>query len=275
MSATYEVGDGTELTIVERREWGAIWADGAGSAPLPATEGLAFHHSTDPETSGAQTIRDLENVGQSRFRAGISYSFVITPDGRCYEGHSIRRKGTHTKNHNSTIRACCFAGTFMDHLPTPAAMETGRRLYHVGVRQGWWAPIVTGHRDWKATACPGDALYPHLDHFTTASQEEADMTPDQAKQLAQARWAATAAKAEAAATRKMVSTFYEQLIGSKDKAGPEALRQLLRETAVDADDAAKQTRPQPAADKAADADLAVSPAPPVSPWQTPPQAQQD
>lgn len=43
--------------------------------------------------------------------------------------------------------------------------------------------------------------------------------------------------------RRKLNVIYEQLIGSKDKAGPEALRQLLREDAADSDAVEKRTRP--------------------------------
>lgn len=45
--------------------------------------------------------------------------------------------------------------------------------------------------------------------------------------------------------RKQVDILFRQIIGTKDEAPAEALRQLWRDTAVDADDAAKQTRKSP------------------------------
>lgn len=47
-----------------------------------------------------------------------------------------------------------------------------------------------------------------------------------------------------AETAKKVDVLYEQLIGTKDKAGPEALRQLLRADAADSDAVEKRTRPK-------------------------------
>lgn len=236
----------TEHRIITRAEWGAEWADGAGSAPLPATEGFVVHQSDSAPSNGAQVIRNLERVGQSRFGAGISYSFLITPDGSIYEGHSIRRKGTHTGGHNSTVRACCFVGLFDTQPPTPAALDAASWLYQHGLDQGWWVDRISGHRDWKATACPGDALYALLPTIANPgapeSQEDDDMTPEQAATLAETADKVDELDDKVNAILLQVGVLYEQLIGTKGTAGPEALRQLFREDAADSDRADKQTR---------------------------------
>ena len=65
--------------------------------------------------------------------------------------------------------------------------------------------------------------------YETPNHEDDDMTPEQERLLR--------------ATAERVDVLYAQLIGTKEDAPPEALRQLLRSIAKDADDAAKQTRP--------------------------------
>jgi hypothetical protein len=69
------------------------------------------------------------------------------------------------------------------------------------------------------------------------NQPEEDMTPDQIATL-------NKAAADAAESKRMIDVLYEQLIGTKDKAGPEALRQLFREDAADSDAVEKRTRPK-------------------------------
>jgi hypothetical protein len=73
-----------------------------------------------------------------------------------------------------------------------------------------------------------DAARERVAHLITTSPGDT-MTPEQAAMLQ-----ALAAK---------VDVIYEQLIGTKDDAGPEALRQLLRATAADADATERRTRP--------------------------------
>ena len=100
------------MRIVPRSEWGARYADGAGPAPIPAADGVFLHHSVTRADSGAHAVRNLENIGQARFGAGISYTFPITPDGTVYQGHSIGRRSSHTKGHNTAGRAICFVGNY-------------------------------------------------------------------------------------------------------------------------------------------------------------------
>src|SRR3546814_11121121 len=57
-----------------------------------------------------------------------------------------------------------------DLLPTDAALAKGAALIAEG-RNRWWrfnAP-VNGHRDYKATACPGRNLYSWLDELEDGS----------------------------------------------------------------------------------------------------------
>ena len=68
----------------------------------------------------------------------------------------------------------------------------------------------------------------HLLTYQPPSEDQ--MTPEQAALLE--------------ATARKVDVLYEQLIGTKEDAGPEALRQLLRSTGADADATEKRTRPE-------------------------------
>lgn len=147
-------------TIRSRTQWGAIHARGAGPAPLPA-EFLYLHH-TVYRGSGDRAVRDVEQIGQDRFGAGISYTFPIDQRGIIYEGHGIDRKGTHTKHLNSKARAIVAIGNFEEDEPTPVLLEAIAQLVAHGFRQGWWPDRLTGgHRDapGASTACPGYQLY--------------------------------------------------------------------------------------------------------------------
>lgn len=173
------------LQIVTRATWGSRYDDGAGPAPLPAPDGLFLHHSDGPFSNGPEVVRALEAVGEARFGAGISYTFVVTPDGTCYQGHSIDRLGSHTKGHNTAGRAVVLAGDYTSQPPTPAQRETVAQLLAHGVRSGWWPTTrLRGHRDVRPTECPGTAAYAAIgsiiaraDQLLTAPplQEDDDM----------------------------------------------------------------------------------------------------
>lgn len=155
------------LTIIGRGEWGARYPDGFADAPLPA-EGVYLHHTVTvapdlapPFTDDDAAVRTLERIGQERFGGGISYTFAITPVGRVYEGHSVWRRGAHTKGLNTTHRAIALIGDYTRTAPTPQMVESCAALLVHGRRAGWWIRprLEGGHRDapGASTSCPGDA----------------------------------------------------------------------------------------------------------------------
>lgn len=153
--------------IISRETWGARHPDGFRAAPIPAQR-VWLHHSVTiapdlrvPFDDDDQAIRTLERIGQQNFGGGISYTFPVTPVGRIYEGHSINRQGAHTAGHNTTGRAICLVGDYEDRDLTPAQMDAVVWLLLHGRDRGWWvaAALAGGHRDVKATACPGLRAY--------------------------------------------------------------------------------------------------------------------
>jgi hypothetical protein len=156
-----------ELDIISRARWRAQYRGGDGSAALPARE-VWLHHSatTAPPASASLeldtiAVRLLEEIGHARFGAGISYTFVIPPSGRIFEGHGIGRRGTHTGGRNSTSRGICLLGNYEHVEPTRAQLDAVAQLLAHGAGAGWWAraALAGGHRDVKATACPGGRAY--------------------------------------------------------------------------------------------------------------------
>lgn len=153
--------------IIARAEWGAKHGNGFRDAPLPADE-VWLHHSATiapdlvaPFDDDFAAVRQLERIGAARFGGGISYTFVVTPIGLIFEGHGTARVGAHTKGHNTHGRGICLVGDYSERDLTPAQMESAVWLLREGVAQGWWktAQLAGGHRDTKATECPGDRAY--------------------------------------------------------------------------------------------------------------------
>lgn len=161
------------MRIVSRAEWGARYADGFRAAPLPARE-LWLHHSASAALVGVDAVRALERVGQERFGGGMSYTFLVTVDGAVYEGHSVARQGAHTGGRNDISRSICWVGNFEHLTPTDPMVRATARLVVDGYQRGWWAaPRLTGgHRDVRATACPGVHAYrliPRVNELATAA----------------------------------------------------------------------------------------------------------
>jgi hypothetical protein len=125
---------------------------------------LWAHHSvTNPPGPDATLeqdcahMREFEAIGQANFGQGISYTWVIMPSGRVFEGHSIDRRGAHTYQRNDRSRAVCFAGNY-DVRDLPDRMANAAALLLAEID----AEFDGGHRDVYPTACPGRYAYARL-----------------------------------------------------------------------------------------------------------------
>lgn len=156
--------------LIPRSEWGARYGNGTGARKLPATEAW-LHHSVTiapdlvaPFGDDYEAIRTLEKIGQDRFGAGISYTRCVTPAGLVFEGHSIDRIGTHTQNHNTVGVGYCLVGNYDLAAMTAEQERALAWCLQEDCRRGWLdAPKLDGgHRDLKATACPGGLAYPRI-----------------------------------------------------------------------------------------------------------------
>ena len=155
--------------IIPRSEWGARHRDGWG---LRAVRGLdKWEHHTVTGSAGPNAtleqdiarVRQVEDIGASRF-GGMSYTFLFTEAGRIFAGHSLDRIGAHTAGRNTNSVAFCLIGNY-DGAPPTAAQEAAMAwLLNYGQAQGWWNvnALTGGHRDVKATSCPGAKAYARI-----------------------------------------------------------------------------------------------------------------
>lgn len=165
------------MQIVSRAQWGARYA--AGFGPAPAARELWLHHTATatPPTSAsfdedAGDVRQVERIGQERFGGGISYTFVVLPSGRVFEGTGAGRLGAHTKGRNSIARAIVLLGNYDVGQVSPDALDAVAELVRYGHGQGWWPDRLTGgHRDapGASTACPGRFAYAHIAQINAAA----------------------------------------------------------------------------------------------------------
>ncbi|TNE56818.1 MAG: T9SS type A sorting domain-containing protein [Bacteroidetes bacterium] len=113
----------------------------------------------------------------------IGYNWVIAPDGTVFEGRAGGNNvvGAHVTGHNVNSMGVCMLGNFQSDQPTPAALESLRRLLawkscdsgidpvaaSVHPASGTSLNNISGHRDAGATLCPGDHLYSRLPEIRT------------------------------------------------------------------------------------------------------------
>ena len=157
------------MRIYTRSEWGARYRDGVGTRPVGALE-TYLHHTVTAQLPATATfeqeavqMRSVEGIGQSRFGAGISYTFLIFPSGRIFQGASVHRISYHSGGSRNTRGAgIALVGNNDRYAVTQQQRAALRDLLAHGVEQGWWksTALTAGHRDFKATACPGRYGYP-------------------------------------------------------------------------------------------------------------------
>lgn len=181
--------------VIPRSVWGPRYANGfavIGTGEwLAAGKEIWLHHSVTnpfgPDATLAQDcqhMRDFEQIGQNRFGGGISYTWVVMPSGRVFEGHSIDRQGSHTYQRNNRARAICLAGNY-DVNTLPAVMERSVAL----LLRELGATIDGPHSAVYATACPGRHAAPRIgpiNQLATSGapiNSEEDMNADESNKL--------------------------------------------------------------------------------------------
>lgn len=148
------------LEIVSRADWGARAPRSTVAIGTPSPE-LWLHHSAGSESGGAG-VRAIQNFHMdTRGWTDIAYSFLVDRDAlTVYEGRGAGIRGGHTFGHNTISHGLCVMGNFEVSSPSNALVARIADLVRHGHGRGWWpAQLSGGHRDVRATACPGHNLY--------------------------------------------------------------------------------------------------------------------
>ncbi|MDX6770595.1 MAG: peptidoglycan recognition family protein [Elusimicrobiota bacterium] len=154
-----------------RAAWGA----------RPATEPYTPHESvwrvTVHHTDGRYTATLQESLDEARFIQefhqngrkwiDIAYHYLIDEAGRVIEGRPEGVQGAHTLSNNAGNIGVTLMGKYhaaQDHEPTPAQFAALAELVRsIALRYGIDPLVeVKGHRNYKATDCPGDHAYARL-----------------------------------------------------------------------------------------------------------------
>ena len=137
-----------------------------------ATDVIIVHHigNTDADVSAATVHRwHLANGW-----AGIGYHYLIRKDGTIERGRPRDTVGAHCYGENWHSVGVNLVGNFETAWPTDAQMDAAARLVArlcmiYGLRPD--ADTIKGHRDFNATACPGQHLYDLLPDVIAGAQE--------------------------------------------------------------------------------------------------------
>jgi N-acetylmuramoyl-L-alanine amidase/Fibronectin type III domain len=191
-----------EPSIVSRGGWGANPAYMTWAPQFYPTKKLIVHHTatSDNYTDRAGAEAQIRSIyyyhSVTQDWGDIGYNFLIDKFGTIYEGRYSRDyaganptgddatgrgvTGAHTAGWNSGTVGVALLGTLTSHDATPAARDALTRLLAwEASRHGInpeateafvnpvsgatiTSPNIAGHRDYAATACPGDTFYPTL-----------------------------------------------------------------------------------------------------------------
>lgn len=157
----------TDPIVVQRDQWGARFSPGRTPMPKPVRE-VNVHHSVT-RASRHDPCKDMRQIERVLEQRGLApgYSFCIHPTGVILVGAG-GMKGAHTAGRNGASYGICFIGNYdVDH-PTVEALASAGWLVNLMRFTGALVPrlediTIQGHRDTKATACPGANLYPKVD----------------------------------------------------------------------------------------------------------------
>jgi N-acetylmuramoyl-L-alanine amidase/Fibronectin type III domain len=191
-----------EPSIVSRGGWGADPAYMTWAPQFYETKKLIVHHTatSDNYTDRAGAEAQIRSIyyyhSVTQDWGDIGYNFLIDKFGTIYEGRYSRDyaggnptgddangrgvTAAHTAGWNSGTVGVALLGTLTTHDATPAARaalnrllawEASRNGINPEATEAFVNPVsgatitrpnIAGHRDYLATACPGDTFYPTL-----------------------------------------------------------------------------------------------------------------
>lgn len=148
------------VAIISRSQWGATRPIPAGRhVPLASRRSFVVHWpggaaGVDP----AANVRAIERQHLSQGWAVIGYNFLISRDGRVWEGCTRDVRGIHagTPANTEGFGVCCLIS--IGERPPAALLNSTRALYDQLCRQTGRTLAQSWHAAWMATACPGPDL---------------------------------------------------------------------------------------------------------------------
>lgn len=160
-------------TITNRQGWGARppTAVEVMKSPVPY---VIVHHTVMGEgecNTTEQCIKVMHDIQDLHMDvnewADVGYSFLVGGDGAIYEGRGWNKVGAHAPNYNDKSIGISLIGNFMEHLPSELQLNVTQSLISCAVEEGYVVQNYTlyGHRDVRATECPGDQLFQEISNW--------------------------------------------------------------------------------------------------------------
>jgi hypothetical protein len=181
--------------MITRGEWGANEAlRKSGQVYDWKIEKLIVHHTVTSNNPAdpAAVLRNIYSYALGNGYIDLPYHWMIDHKGRIYEGrwaanypggaphtgeqNNRNVRGGHALNHNTRTIGIALMGTYTNTMPPTPMIDAlvtiltwkcarwgidprGASPYYNGAGQWVSPPNICGHRDTKATACPGEPLW--------------------------------------------------------------------------------------------------------------------
>ena len=156
-------------SVRDRGQWGAKPAKEPYTPHAPAR--MTLHH-----TDGRQTRTIPESEAELRFIQDfhqngrgwndIAYHFLIDGAGNIFQGRPETVVGSHTRDNNTGNIGIALLGNHHPPKSDPATAAEQASVVAIGrylaAAYGIAPASLKGHRDYNATDCPGDSVYPLL-----------------------------------------------------------------------------------------------------------------
>jgi len=159
------------IEVHSRAEWRA--RSTRCSAQLGTAYRMAIHHTETPTNdsiSPEARLRQIQSYHMDvRGWCDIGYHYLISRDGRVWEGRPGQLLGAHAGAGNNTGNiGIALIGSYDNTPITEAQLESVSGLVRAlasdhGITIDRTA--IKGHREYKSTSCPGDALFAQLDEI--------------------------------------------------------------------------------------------------------------
>lgn len=170
------------MATYSRNDWGALPAKPPGLTPASAAAiSLVVHHtgsgSAPADVADAMAmLRSVQAAHQAGEYVDIAYNAAVDQFGNIYECRGMNMLSAATYSANDRTRAVVWLGGSDVDTPSDAALRAVADLWRLEAGRSLTADsTITGHRDWTATACPGDCLYgllPAIRRYASGVVEE-------------------------------------------------------------------------------------------------------
>jgi len=170
------------VAVYTRSDWGA--RNPQCSSNLGGAYRATIHHTDTPTNDSSSPEARLRQIQSYHIDVkgwcDIGYHYLISRDGRIWEGRPDSLMGAHTGGANSGNIGIAVMGTYDSTQLTSTQFEQLVGLVSaLGEAHGidLTRSRIKGHSEYKSTSCPGDAIRATLDDIVAAADEGGGTPP--------------------------------------------------------------------------------------------------